>query len=131
METIVRDAAGYQRSQLVKMICLMALPTVTLVIIAMVVMTTSLRTTNSTQALNDRISTMVKLARLLAAVQVERGVSTVYVVAARPATYVDSLAEAREKMLLRLDDVGDNFRVSLNGQVRPPKGARPPSQRAL
>ena len=117
MESIVRDAAGYQRSQLAKMICLMALPTVTLVIIAMIVMTTSLKTTNSTQALNDRISTMVKLARLLAAVQVERGVSTVYVVAVRPAIYVDSLAEARGKVQQRLNDVGNNFRVTLNGQL--------------
>ena len=49
--------------------------------------------------------------------------STVYVVAARPATYVDGLAEARAKMLQRLDDVGDNFRVTLNGEVFTTTGA--------
>lgn len=74
MERIVQDAAGYQRSQLVKMVCLMAMPTVTLVVISMVAMTTSLSTTSSTQALNDRISVMVKFTRLLAAVQVREKV---------------------------------------------------------
>ena len=95
MEIIVHDAAGYERSQLVKMVCLLALPTISVIVISVVAMTASLNTMSSTQEFREQITVMVQLTRLLDAVQVERGVSCLYVVSPNKTTYADSLVEAK------------------------------------
>ena len=117
MEIIVHDASGYERSQLVKMVCLLALPTISVIVISVVAMTASLNTMSSTQEFREQITIMVQLTRLLDAVQVERGVSCLYVVSSNKTTYADSLVEAKRQLVMRLNDLGDNFHIEHNGEA--------------
>ena len=79
MEVIVVNAAGYQRSQMLKMILIMIVPTTSLIVLTLVAMVTSLRDMNSTLEVNEHMMHVLHMVDMNTFIREERGRSSMFI----------------------------------------------------